>query len=462
MKKAYTPTDFLYCFMLVVTLMGSATVVAFLAGAQELLDWLVVYDEAVPYAGLGLGISPVAGMLLALRTWMACRYRPCPALPNGRLPLVTVVIPAYNEGRQVLDTIRSVLASDYPAAKLAVIGVDDGSCDDTWDWMLAAKREFPHRLQLVQQPRNMGKRHALLAGFRLARGDVFVTIDSDSLILPDTLRQLVSPLAASPRVGAVAGNVRVLNRADGAIPKMLDVSFTMSFDFLRRGQGSYGGVLCTPGALSAYRRSAVAPFIEAWADQTFMGRPATIGEDRALTNIVLSQGLRVAYQKDAVVLTTVPTHYRGLYKMLLRWARSNVRETLVMLRYLPRRFRRGDSGGGWVRLSGLVSLTMLPTAETLKVAGLTGLLLAPVPGARALFAGCLTAALIPVVVYQFRERGLFGLIWGVAYCFFWMFTLSWISLWGLATAAHSGWLTRGPGQRPRPAVTVAKPAPDLA
>jgi hyaluronan synthase len=373
--------------------------------------------------------------------------------------MITVVIPAYNEGRQVLETIRSVVASDYPADKLRILCVDDGSADDTWQWMRAGAAEFPGRLRLLRQPRNMGKRHALLEGFRHARGEAFVTIDSDCLVFPDTLRHLVSPIAASPRVGAVAGNVRVLNRAAGAIPKMLDVSFTMSFDFLRRGQGTYGGVLCTPGALSAYRTSALAPAMEAWAAQTFMGRPANIGEDRALSNIILGQGLRVVFQKDAVVLTNVPTTYRGLYRMLLRWARSNVRECLVMLRFLPKRFRRGDSGAGWVRLSGLMEMAMLPTAEVLKAASFAALALAPLAGLHVLAMGCLLAAAIPATIYQFRQRGFFGVVWGVAYCFFWVFALSWITLWGLLTATRSGWLTRDLAGTPVNAQAPAQEAP---
>lgn len=462
MKKQYTPIDAMYLAVLLITVVAGGSTVAALVGEEEAIAALAAYGDLFPYAAVGMGLSPLAAMLLAWRIWLVCRYRPYAAVPDHLLPRTTVVIPAYNEGRHVLETIRSVMASDYPAAKLRVLCVDDGSADDTWQWMLLGAKEFPRRLRLLRQPRNMGKRHALLAGFRQARGEVFVTIDSDSLVLPDTLRQLVSPFIVSAQVGAVAGNVRVLNKGQGPIPKMLDVSFTMSFDFMRRGQGSYGGVLCTPGALSAYRLSALAPSMEAWAEQTFLGKPANIGEDRALTNIILGQGLRVAYQKDAVVLTNVPTTYRGLYKMLLRWARSNVRECLVMLRFLPRRFRRGDAGGGYVRLAGLAELLLLPTTEILKAGGFAALCLAPFEGVYGMMVGCLAAAAVPVAIYQFRERGPFGLVWGVAYCFFWVFALSWITLWGLLTAGRSGWLTRELALPARGAALTGKESLDAA
>lgn len=460
MKTAYTRTDWLYCFVLAFTALAGGATVFLLFGDEELLAALPEYDAAMAYAGVGVGLSPLALCVLSWRMWLAWRYQPSPVCPDARLPFATVIIPAYNEGRQVLLTIRSVIASDYPAAKLRIVCVDDGSQDDTWQWLTAADREFPGRLRLLRQPRNMGKRHALLAGFRESAGEVLVTIDSDSLILPDTLRQLVSPLAASAKVGAVAGNVRVLNSDDGPIPKMLDVSFAVSFDFLRRGQGVYGGVMCTPGALSAYRRQALAPVIEDWAEQTFFGRPANIGEDRALSNIILAQGLRVAFQKDAVVLTTIPATYSGLYRMLLRWARSNVRECLVMLQFLPRRFRPDDDGAWWVRLSGLLEAAFLPATEILKIVCLFGVVAAPLPGLRVVAAGCLAGALLPAVVYQFRRPGLYGIVWGVAYCFFWVFALSWISLWGLVTAGRSGWLTRDLADRSLPGRLATAQGPD--
>jgi len=83
---------------------------------------------------------------LAVRIWFACHYRSYAPLPDNALPTFTIVIPAYNEGRQVLDTVRSVVNSRYPAEKMQIICVDDGSRNDTWQWMKMAKQEFPFRV----------------------------------------------------------------------------------------------------------------------------------------------------------------------------------------------------------------------------------------------------------------------------------------------------------------------------
>jgi hyaluronan synthase len=404
-------------------------------------SWKVVQSwSTINYLAFGLTLWTF--LTLAYRIWFACRYRSYAPLSDSALPTVTIVIPAYNEGRQILPTVRSVMNSRYPMEKMQVICVDDGSQDDTWEWMKTAQKEFPWRVRLIRQPVNRGKRHALMAGFAQATGQVYVTIDSDSEVLPDTLRHLVSPLISDPRVGAVAGNVRVLNLAEGAIPKMMEVSFTSGFDFIRAGQSVYGGVFCTPGALSAYRADVITPQLPKWIHQTFMGSRAAIGEDRAMTNLVLSSGFRVVYQREAVVLTKIPNTFTGLRRMLLRWARSNVRENLVMLTFIIGRFRPTDSGSGWIRLFSITQFVRMTLSEAFKFVVVAQLLMVPVHTLFLLAVACIISAFLPALVYQKRYGGWFGWRWAIPYAFYWLFCLYWISLWGLLTASRSGWLTR--------------------
>lgn len=406
---------------------------------------------------LAIGVTLWTITLIGIRIWFAWHYKPYKPVCDKKLPSVTVIIPAYNEGAQVLHTVRSVVASDYPPEKMQIICVDDGSKDDTWEWMQKAKKEFPHRVKLIRQPFNSGKRLALREGFINGKGSVFVTIDSDSEILPDTLRHMVSPFVLDPRVGGVAGNVRVLNTAESHIPKMLEVSFAYAFDFIRSGQSVYGGVFCTPGALSAYRADVVRANLSTWINQTFMGKRATIGEDRALTNLILRMGYRVVYQRKAVVNTKIPSAYTGLRKMLLRWARSNVRENLVMFSFITKRFRPYDSGSNWIRLFSATQLFRLTFGEACKFAVLAQMLMNPVPTLALISIGCLASAILPSIVYQRQYHSMFGWQWALPFAFYWIFALSWIPLWGLITASRTGWLTRETVITPDPKKTISVP-----
>lgn len=273
------------------------------------------------------------------------RYKPVPSVSNEALPTCTVIVPAYNEGKQVWATLMSLAESDYPTDKLQLLAIDDGSKDDTWYWMQEAKKVLGSRVTILQQPENKGKRHALYRGFNMGTGDVFVTVDSDSIVKTDTLRNLVSPFVVNEKCGAVAGNIRVLNNNKSILPKMLNVSFVLSFEFVRSAESALKSVLCTPGALAAYRRTAVFACLEAWINQTFMGKASDIGEDRAMTNMILKQGKQVLFQRNAYAYTNVPESYKGLYKMFIRWGRSNVRENIAMAQYVFKNFREESKLG---------------------------------------------------------------------------------------------------------------------
>jgi len=398
--------------------------------------WLIT-DDYLTWALIAFGL-----LTLAWRICFALRYRPCGAVSQSNLPSLSVIIPAFNEGEQVLATVRSILASNYPLGSLEVICIDDGSKDDTWHWMKKAEQEFPNNVTALRQPKNAGKRQALMAGFNRCTGETIVTIDSDSEVLPNTLERIVSPFVFDHRIGSVAGNVRVLNLDEGPIPKMMEVSFTSAFDFIRAGQSVFGGVFCTPGALSAYRASVLKPLLPEWEKQTFLGEAANIGEDRALTNLVLASGKRVTYARDAVVMTKVPTHFTQLRKMLLRWARSNVRENIVMMSFIFKPFRKNDSGAAWVRLFAFTQLFRMTLIEGLKIVLVLQLFLNPGRTLVAIVIGCFFAAVIPGIVHRIRYGGWFGFQWALPFSYFWLVCLSWISIWGLLTAFKSAWLTR--------------------
>ena len=272
----------------------------------------------------------LATTVVLWRVALVARYRPVPEVGDARLPRLTVIVPAYNEGRQVLSTLRSLALSRYPRERLQLIAVDDGSQDDTWAWIRRGAEELGPQLTTVRCARNGGKKHALAEGIRRATGEIVVTVDSDSEVLPDTLRLLVAPLVIDSRAVRWRGTSGSSTATTGVLPRMLDACFTSSFDFGRAGESEVGGVMCCPGALSAWRTRMLRGVLDEWLGQTFFGQPAAIGEDRALTNLVLRSGATVRYQSTAIVLTQVPTTLRVLCKMLLRWARSNVRESLVL------------------------------------------------------------------------------------------------------------------------------------
>lgn len=128
--------------------------------------------------------------------------------------------------------------------------------------------------------------------------------------------------------------------------------------------------------------------------------------------------------------------------MLTRWARSNVRESLVMFNYVFKGFRKPGEGANWIRLFTITQTIRITLFEALKCALLVALVMHTFNTLLGVVIACVFAAIIPSLVYFLRHRTSFGFLWVLPYTLYWMFFLSWISLWGILTAANSGWLTR--------------------
>ena len=280
-----------------------------------------------------------AGYSLAVVTYVLARfvlalfYRPFPDV--GHVPSVSVIIPAFNEEDGIEATIAAALAADYPTEKVEVIAVNDGSTDRTWERMRAAQRRFP-MATVIDLGRNYGKRAAMAEGYRHSSGEILLFVDSDSYLARDGIRQIVQPFADS-RVGAVVGHADVANPMRNWLTKMQQVRYYAAFRIMKGTESMLSGtVTCASGCCSAYRRTAIDSLIPAWEFQRFLGRPATFGDDRALTNRVL-RDWRVVYQSTARATTFVPETARRFIIQQLRWKKSWLRESLYVAQYFWRK-----------------------------------------------------------------------------------------------------------------------------
>jgi len=375
-------------------------------------------------------------VLLAMRTVLWLRYRPRAAASEADAPAMSVIIPAYNEGAMVAQSIASVAAARYPAGRLEIIVLDDGSTDDTWQHIAGAALRFPGLVTAVRLPRNLGKRGALAEGFRRARGEVFVTIDSDSVIDAGTLLAMAGPFRDA-RVGAVAGKVSVYNRKAGLIPRMLHVRFTLSFDFLRSAQSEYGTVFCCPGALAGYRAEVVHRVLPAWERQTFMGATCTIGEDRAMTNDILREGYDAVYQSSAVVHTVVPETYVRLCKMFIRWDRSYIREEVRFARIV---WSRPPVARLLALYESSITNLRYPVGYAAMVLWFANAIGDPSSLLRMLLAIMVVATLY--ALYYLRSERSWDFVFGILYSYFSFFALSWIFPYAMLTLRVRGWVTR--------------------
>ncbi len=232
-----------------------------------------------------------------------------PAAEGAYKPAVAVLIPAYNEEKVIERTVRAVLASDYP--NLRVIVIDDGSKDAT---LAVTHKAFVHEIEegkvtVLTKP-NSGKADALNYGLENVTEEIFVGIDADTVIAPDAIRRLV-PHFLNPKVAAIAGNAKVGNRIN-LWTRWQALEYITSQNFERRALNTLGAVSVVPGAIGAWRTSAVR---EAGGYQAF-----TVAEDADLTMSLLRLGYRVEYEDLALAFTEAPSNANGLMRQRFRWS----------------------------------------------------------------------------------------------------------------------------------------------
>ena len=234
-----------------------------------------------------------------------------PAGPNdSSLPMVTLVVPAYNEGVVIQAAIRSLLELDYPNYEIIVI--DDGSTDDTYEKALSIAAESRSVAVRIVTKKNGGKAEALNTGMSLARGEFVLNMDGDSKLSKNVIRACVRHFD-DPRIGAVAGNVKVINR-ENIWSNIQALEYIEGLAMARKAQSFIRAVNIIPGPLGMFRKS-VLQEVKGYDHDTF-------AEDCDLTLKLLMRGWHIAYEPDAVAWVETPSRLLDLLKQRYRWTRG--------------------------------------------------------------------------------------------------------------------------------------------
>ncbi len=256
---------------------------------------------------------------------------------------VAILIPAYNEEKVIEQTVHAALASDYPT--LRVIVVDDGSKDRTF--AIVQQHFAPEiaagRVVALTKP-NAGKAEALNYALQFVTEEVFIGIDADTVVAHNAVSRLV-PHFVNPEVGAVAGNAKVGNRVN-LWTRWQALEYVTSQNFERRALNALASVSVVPGALGAWRSTAVRAVGGYHTD--------TVAEDADLTMALLQAGYRVEYEDRALAFTEAPVTARGLMRQRFRWSFG------ILQSVWKHRAAFGRKGGlGFVALPNIVLFQIL-------------------------------------------------------------------------------------------------------
>ncbi|WP_024557842.1 poly-beta-1,6-N-acetyl-D-glucosamine synthase [Franconibacter pulveris 1160] len=254
------------------------------------------------------------------RKWKWGDDAPPPELPGN--PLISILIPCYNEGLNARETVEAALAQRY--ANTEVIAINDGSKDNTADVLNQLAEEYP-RLRVIHLAENQGKAVALKTGAAAARSEYLVCIDGDALLDRDTAAYMVAPLLQHPRVGAVTGNPRIRTRST-LVGRVQVGEFSSIIGPIKRTQRIYGQVFTVSGVIVAFRRRALAE-VGYWS-------PDMITEDIDISWKLQLRHWSIFFEPRALCWILMPETMKGLWKQRLRWAQGGAEVFLVNMRRL--------------------------------------------------------------------------------------------------------------------------------
>ncbi|WP_405009973.1 glycosyltransferase [Kitasatospora sp. NBC_01539] len=312
--------------------------------------WAIAHTTAAvrEIAGhTGSGVMSIPWLVSFLLLWwvpVAWLERPRTAPAQARAALdgltVTVQIPVYNEDPAALRAcLHSVLVQSRPVTRIRV--VDDGSAHPdgtpiTYDDVRAELigRAAAHDIAVTwDRTPNRGKRWAQMHVLADDDADVFVTLDSDSVLDVHAVAEGLKPFA-DPEVQSVAGQVLVLNHDTGALTRLINLLYLPFTRGLRSAQSVLRRVTINSGTLAFYRADVVRDAAGVYEREEFCGRPMQMNDDSMLTFYAMLAGDTV-HQPSSLVFTLAPETWSHYLRQQMRWMRGTTVRHLWWLRYMP-------------------------------------------------------------------------------------------------------------------------------
>jgi len=296
------------------------------------------------------------GFLAVLQHWREKRNK-ITAI-SSYTPKVSIIVPAFNEEVNAVRTVEYLLKSTYP--DIEIIFVDDGSVDETYS-IIKSTYDANTKVKVLTKP-NGGKAAALNFGIEQATGEILVCIDADTILPPDAISRMI-PFFINTKVGAVAGNVRVGNTLN-MLTNWQSIEYTTSQNFDRRAYDAVNSILVVPGAIGAFRKTAMVDIDGFTTD--------TLAEDCDLTLRMLRAGYVIRTCNEALALTEAPETLRMFLKQRSRWT-FGMMQSFWKHRDLLFSFKKANIG--WVALPNLLIFNFLipifsPLVDILFIVGL--------------------------------------------------------------------------------------------
>ncbi|MFL9928713.1 glycosyltransferase [Paraburkholderia sp. RL18-103-BIB-C] len=254
-------------------------------------------------------------------------------------PMVSVLLPVFNESEKILDTIASIMSSNWPHDQLEVIAWDDCSKDDSYTWLKHAKSIYGDRLIIGRNATNSGKHLTLINASYQSKGEIFIVMDSDCIFDKNAVKELAAGFT-DPKVGAVGGAVGVRNVNDNVLTKAQAVNYFKAFQLNKASQSLGKYVACISGCMFAVRATVYREIESDINEHIVLGVPIRYGEDRYMSHVIGLHGWRTFINFRAFCWTNAPTTLGDFISQQQRWCRSGTLDPIWTIINLRTNFKK--------------------------------------------------------------------------------------------------------------------------
>ena len=239
----------------------------------------------------------------------------------------SVIIPCFNEGyKELIECVSSCMEAN--GDKEVILVSNNSNKRETFEAIKLLKEKYPD-LKILSQPKQ-GKRFAHAKGLAYSHNDIICFVDSDTIVEKDSFLELIKPFS-DETVGGSCGEAKVANRTKNILTRSISAMFWTSFNIHRKATATTGYMQVASGCISSYRKEDLLKLEYDYLNQTFLGRPCSISDDRYLTTRIQTVlNKTMAYQEKAVCYTYVPEEPIKAWKMIERWRRGANRELILM------------------------------------------------------------------------------------------------------------------------------------
>lgn len=245
-------------------------------------------------------------ILLVLITNRKRIFKPKTQIKEEELPFVSLIMPLYNEGKDVVNSIKSLKNIDYPKEKLEIILINDGSSDNTAELV----RKHAKGIKFIDNKINKGKANCLNQGIKIAKGEYVATMDGDTIVNPDVIKKVLPYFIDDKLVVATTVSVEVHNPKN-FLEKLIEIEYIIGLSLALKALSYFDAMYVTPGPFSMYRK-------KVFEDIGYFD-PNNITEDCEIAYRIQKHGYKIRCCSEAYVKTVTPNKFKELYKQRKRW-----------------------------------------------------------------------------------------------------------------------------------------------